>query len=62
MSSTLTCCSFADLPRRTESEAPEDSIINTSSQGGETEKREIAKIYLEMVFMSYLILKAFKEA
>lgn len=54
-----------DLTRRTESGpesgAPESFKINASFQTGEAEKREIEAIYLEVVFMTYPMSKAFKE-
>lgn len=56
---------FTDLPRRTESDpesgAPESLKANASFQTGEAEKKEIEKIYLEVVLMTYPMPKAFKE-
>lgn len=56
---------FTDLLSRTES-GPESGTsesfkINTSFQTEEAEKREIEKIYLKVVFMTYPMSKAFKE-
>lgn len=60
-----TCSGFTDLPRRTESGpesgAPESFKVNTSFQAGEVEKKETEKMYLEVVFMTYAMSKAFKE-
>lgn len=46
--------------KRTESGDPEAFKIDTS-QAGEIEKREIVKFHLEVVFMAYIMSKAFKE-
>lgn len=60
-----TCCGSTDLPRRresgSESGAPEAVKINPSFLAGEAEKRELENIYLEVMFMTYSMLKAVKE-
>lgn len=60
-----TCCGSTDLPRRresgSESGAPEALKTNPSFLSGGAEKRELKNIYVEVIFMTHSMSKAFKE-